>query len=632
MARIDRLETQARNLVKFASVIGRSFFYRILSEVANTVQNIDDRLSYLKEIELFQERMRMEEQEYLFKHALAQEAAYDSILPRKRKELHLKVAGSIEKVFGEKLHEFYGILAYHCSRGENLDKAEDYLMKAGQEALKSSASNEALHYYQEALNLYLKKNPDVVDPEKVAMLEKNIALAFYNRGQYVEAVEYFDKALNYYWGKLPKNPISTLAKFSSAFLHFLLTLYFPSMKFRNLPTQRDTESINLFYKKIKVLSMTDPKRFFLEYFYLFKKVTNFDYTKFELGFEAFAGISAIFSFTGLSFGWSRKILDLAKHRVFSDSVKMLIMYDLLDTVHQFLKGNWKAIKNCSDDFINSSLNNGELYDAALNLYWHGFSLVYQGSFDRARSIINKLDEISKVYEHDLSKSLKYEMNINLLVESRRLDDAMVEIEKGIAMAQKASLSTFLLDLYPFQARIHLLMRDVLKAEQSLKLAHRTRSEVETPVPFQLSNFYLTQLGYDLNRLNESIRSTKKSKAYEYQRQAFKSCKKLLKVTQKTAHHRAESYKLAGIYYWLINKPKKALQWWGKAIKEAERLGARPELSRINFEIGKRFLQVEGKSKILNGINAEAYLEKARLMFEEMNLQWDLDELNRMNRG
>ncbi len=80
---------------------------------------------------------------------------------------------------------------------------------------------------EEALNLYLQKNPDLADPEKVAMLEKNIALALYNRGQYVEAIEYFDKALNYYWGKLPQNPVSSLFKFSSAFFHFLITLYFP---------------------------------------------------------------------------------------------------------------------------------------------------------------------------------------------------------------------------------------------------------------------------------------------------------------------------------------------------------------------------------------------------------------------
>ena len=94
----------------------------------------------------------MEELEYLFKHALAQEVAYESILASKRRERHLKVAGSIEKVFSERIHEFYGMLAYHYSRAENHKKAEEYLIKAGEEALKSSASIEALNYYQEFLS------------------------------------------------------------------------------------------------------------------------------------------------------------------------------------------------------------------------------------------------------------------------------------------------------------------------------------------------------------------------------------------------------------------------------------------------------------------------------------------------
>ena len=85
MARIDRLEEQTRDLVKEASVIGRSFFYRILAEVASKIENIDARLTYLQEIQLLRERLRMGELEYLFKHALAQEVAYESILPLKQK-------------------------------------------------------------------------------------------------------------------------------------------------------------------------------------------------------------------------------------------------------------------------------------------------------------------------------------------------------------------------------------------------------------------------------------------------------------------------------------------------------------------------------------------------------------------
>jgi len=60
----------------------------------------------------------MGEVEYLFNHALVQEVAYESILPLKERKLHLSVARSIEKIFDERLHEFYGMLAYHTAKAK----------------------------------------------------------------------------------------------------------------------------------------------------------------------------------------------------------------------------------------------------------------------------------------------------------------------------------------------------------------------------------------------------------------------------------------------------------------------------------------------------------------------------------
>ena len=86
----------------------------------------------------------------------------------------------------------------------------------------------------------------------------------------------------------------------------------------------------------------------------------------------------------------------------------------------------------------------------------------------------------------------------------------------------------------------------------------------------------------------------------------------------------------GKYYWLISKQSKALKWWDKAIKEGERLGARPDLSRTYFEVGKRLLEPQSKYKELNGIDAKGYLEKAGTLFEGMGLERDLDELDRIS--
>ncbi len=194
MARIDRLEDQTRELVKVASVIGRSFFDRVIKDVASSIEGVDHRLAYLKDVQLIRETMRMEELEYLFKHALAQEAAYESTLLQQRKVLHLKVAQSIENLFHERLPEFYGMLAYHYSKAEDPEKAEEWMTKAGEEALRTSASSEALYYYKEALRLYLDKYADSADPEKLAAFEKNIALAYFNKAQWKNALPYFDKS------------------------------------------------------------------------------------------------------------------------------------------------------------------------------------------------------------------------------------------------------------------------------------------------------------------------------------------------------------------------------------------------------------------------------------------------------
>ena len=77
--------------------------------------------------------------------------------------------------------------------------------------------------------------------------------------------------------------------------------------------------------------------------------------------------------------------------------------------------------------------------------------------------------------------------------------------------------------------------------------------------------------------------------------------------------------MVGCYYRLIGKQNKAVKWWKKAIEEGEQLGTRPELARTYMEIGKRLLEEKNKHKELNRISAEEYLEKARAMFQEMEL-------------
>ncbi|MCL5124197.1 MAG: AAA family ATPase [Deltaproteobacteria bacterium] len=624
--RIDRLDERTRELVKIAAVIGKSFFDRVVKDVADSIADIDDRLAYLEDVQLIRSRMRMGELEYLFMHALVQEAAYESIPFKQRKQLHLRVAESIERIFRYRLHEFYGILAYHYGRAESLEKTEDYLIKAGEEALRSSASNEALSYYQEALSVYRALRDDSTDPEKVAILEKNIGLALFNRGRYAEAEEHFDKALNYYWGELPKNSLSTTFRFLLSFIKFLLALYFPLRWFKRVPTQNDIETIELFYKKGQAQVIIDPKRFFIEFFFFQATLVNFDLTKFKFGIAMFAGASALFSFTGLSFSIARRVLNYAKPRLGVDDAKQLIIYNLLDTQHLFLRGQWNDLTEYSEDLVGYLLAIGEVWEVALHYYWHGLPKIFQGHFDAAKLIVTKLNEIAEDYENNIYRLLKYLLNIYLLIECRDINEAAAELNRGIDLAQNEGWGLSILNMYSLKASIDLLMKNMEEAGKSLDQANQISSEVKA-APIQLSGFYRSQFAYHLRHLEDSLVNGYKEEASEHRRNAFKSGKTLIKTCQKAALYRTESYRLMGVYKWLIHDQKGASKWWQKAISEGERLGALPQLSRTYAEMGMRYSGIEGEMSSSDVNTSKELLQNAKTMFRDLRLRHDLEDLN-----
>ena len=628
MTRIDRLDEETRDLLKVASVIGRSFFYRVLIEVAGKVEGMDNRLDYLQEVQFIKERERLEELEYLFIHALAQEVAYESLLIKKRKELHLRVADSIEKVFKGRLHEFYGMLAYHYMKGEDEKKSYKYLERAGEEALKSSASSEALTYYQRALSLYLKKYGERADPGKVANLEKNIALALFNRGLYPDALIYFDRVLTYYGVKTPRHLFSKIMKIIIGFSDFIISLYLPFLKFKKIPTEKDGEIYNLLYKKMSSLAVTDPKMMFIESFYRSKRLTDFDVTKLENGIGMIAAYSFIISYSGLSFRLSRKILEFCRDRVDRNDIKSVIYYELPEFAHNYLKGDWGEIQY-DDVLVNRGFGIGEVFHATMYLVFHGHISVDRGEQKDALGLLDKISEVASQYENDLALANHYILNAKLLIKFRYLTDALLTIEEGITFMNKTGSDEYNSLLYAMKARTEILLGDINGAIDSILKAREYLTEA-LPIPFYSVHISIAELNFDLYRLEESIKMGNRRGSAAVRKSAFKTCIKIIRDARKLAAERTEAYRLIGIYFWFIRRQSKAIKWFDKSIVEGERLGARLELSRTYFEVGKRLIEPESRYKDLNGINAHEYLERARIMFEEMDLKWDLDKLNNIN--
>ena len=629
MARIDRLDQKTRDLVKTASVIGRNFFYRILAEVAQTIEDMDSRLEYLEEIQLIRERKRMEELEYLFKHALAQEVAYDSILIQKRKDLHKTVADSIEKVFSERLSEFYGMLAFHYSQAEDLDKTEEYLIKAGEESLKSSASAEALHYYQQALDLYLRKFGEKTDPEKVAMLEKNIALALFNRGKFAESVPYFDKVLAFYGVTIPRNPIIKSLGFITGFINFIFAIYFPFFRWKKEPSHRDKEIISLFFKKLQAFVIIDPIEWFIQSFYLGKRMVQFDFRKIETGAGMLASMDPAFSYTGISFSIGRRVLDIVKDSIDKQDLKSNMFYILSDVTNYYTGGIWPEEVIVDNELVDSNLEIGEIMMPTCYVCWMGMLLTERGNPHAAQDMVRRLSDISETYDYDHARLFKFQTNTIFLIKYRKLHDALSEVDAMIHFIGKTGFEVWLINAYARKAWIKIMTGDVSSAEDFLKLADGIKTKEKNAVPNNTNDLLLNRFLLELYRLEEAIKGADKSALSIHRASARKAGKKALQLAKRYAPMRTEALKLMGVYYWLIGKQRKALQWWLKGIKEGQRLNDRLELSRTYFEVGRRLLEPKSKYKELDGIKAEDYLEKARVMFEEMDLQWDLDELEKL---
>ena len=165
MARLDRLPQKTKFLAQQAAVIGRIFLLRILTYMTEQDGEIDKALDRMEREDLIRERARDPELEYMFRHALTQEVAYESLLSGSRKELHRKVGDAMEHIFKDRIGEFAGIIGEHFYKGEAWEKSADYLIRSGDAFARIYANTEARKYYAQALKA-LEKSPGTTENKR----------------------------------------------------------------------------------------------------------------------------------------------------------------------------------------------------------------------------------------------------------------------------------------------------------------------------------------------------------------------------------------------------------------------------------------------------------------------------------
>ncbi|HET6823554.1 MAG TPA: adenylate/guanylate cyclase domain-containing protein [Anaerolineales bacterium] len=152
-ARMDRLEESTRGTLQLASVIGRSFYLRVLQAVDEASYELDKHLSTLLRMDLIREAARVPEIQYTFRNPLTQEAVYKTILIKRRRAFHRRVGEAMESIYADRLDGLYGLLAHHFTLANEREKAIEYYRKAAKQAVRLFAYDDAIQNMREALKL-----------------------------------------------------------------------------------------------------------------------------------------------------------------------------------------------------------------------------------------------------------------------------------------------------------------------------------------------------------------------------------------------------------------------------------------------------------------------------------------------
>ncbi|MDB4303257.1 AAA family ATPase [Desulfosarcina sp.] len=623
LSRVDKLDEKTRELLNTASVMGRNFYYKVLEEATDTIEELDDRLSYLTEVQLISETKKKQEVEYLFKHALAQQLTYDAMMQQSRKDTHLKIAHSIEKIFATNINEYYSTLAYHYEKAENKEKAEEYLIKAGDEAVKSGASSEALQFYQSALNLITESkkidNPD----NSIRDLEIKLAKTMHAVGRNYESMIKFEEILyKYFKFRFPNGDRNIWFQGIVAVAQVIFMINNKRLFFNRKPPK----DFDLFTRTANAWGYSivhhNPRHYALKTPVLLRYIAKYDLRKSIPALTAYTNAISIFNFGGISIKAAQKGIDFVRENGIEKDPYGYVCFNAINRVHDYYVGNWEMPANAQDVY-SKSLSMGEAWNATTFAFYSGMCSLAKGDYLLYRDMLDKMQEIYETLDYEYSYILRMRLLAVGYADFGKFNEAIPKMEEDLDKIEKTSAPAILLIIYLYLANSYLFADNYKKGKIILE---KSEDLIETNkrIPIYITAYLKVKilfLLFEVTQMDENGRRTKLKAINNL-------CNELIQKSKKVIAIKSEAYLLKAKFLWVQNKNNSALKNFQLAITAGEKYDTTISLSRAYFETGKFLSDPNNKYNELNGHNASHYLEKAKAMFEEMDLQWDMEAYNK----
>ena len=610
MARVDRLDDDVKEVLKVGSVIGQSFLYRVIEAIVDEVTELDRDLGVLQERELIRKGRQVPELEYIFKHVLVQEAAYGSILVQRRRELHRRVGECIEALYSDRLEEFVGLLAHHFAQAQVWDKAQMYLLRAGDEAAKVAADVEALAHYEKALATYGRAFGDRWDPLQRAQLERKMGEALFRRGQHEQAIEHLAGALALLGSPYPRSRRGVRIGIANALVRQLGHRLLSGFNVRPAADGVDVvaEERYLAYEAMGWIDyFLDQERLLLELLLMLNLSERSGLSAGVARGSAAVGVALdLGGLPRLARRYHRRAVELAER--IGDPLAIGLAF-LARGVHGYLRGDLGAtIDDCSRA-ATAYKEAGELRGWGAATAAMSWAMRFEGDLSGS---LETSEEIHRVGVESGDVELR-SWGIGQKARTLRL---MGDLEQGLLLSEE-SLELF--DSIPDYVDRAAVLSDIGmchleqgKPERALEIMEEAQQLIAERrlrgLPLTQNRIALAECRLHIAELKDGSERTSGLKS------AGRACRAALRYSKRVRDGVPGATRAKGTYEWLKGNHAAARRWWQRSLVAAEQLGARYDLGVTELEMGRRVNErahLERAVAILGAIGAKRELSKAQ---------------------
>jgi class 3 adenylate cyclase/tetratricopeptide (TPR) repeat protein len=585
LARIDRLDEDAKHLLKAAAVVGRTFFYRLLRAIAEGQASLDADIARLKAADLIDYRREHPEVELMFKHPLIQQAAYSSLLDDRRRHLHKRVAECIRTIFPDRLEEFYSVLAHHYAQAEDWNRAYEYLFKAGDQAGRIAADSEALEHYERAL-MASKTSAQRLEPIKRAELDERIGEALFRLGRHDAAFEHLRSAMSYLGHSYPTSKrgvvIAIAIKLCRRSIRAIKRIFVALPSGSQLPLDPPFASASHILETIASIDyFRNRVRFVLCTLSLLELAEGrLPSRALVVGTSALGQICDSLGLHRFASNYHAKAARLAEAS--NDGLTLGYCY-LAKGLHEFGLGNWIAALETLSTASERFLAAGHLHHLVTAKLCRNFVL---------RSMGNPLwmDEVDDLVE--ISASTQDEQTIgwakaamgaremhlgNHAAAARYYEEASTI---GEALSDFQVVALCLARLALCETELGNVSQGYLHLERAMSYLskHHILGMFEARVLVPAAEAYLcgADRTKDIALRQQGLRLAKEA------------CARLTRLARQVGDESsAEALRLNGIRAWLVGDKRMAQRLWEQGIQVAERMHANYVLARLHEELGRR---------------------------------------------